>query len=154
LGWRRIGVAAGSRLVALFGRLAALLGHGGALGGNIKEALSHIERSSTLSPDSVHVRRMSGWTCMIAGKHERSIEHFRRAMQLDSMEPWAYEAYWGIAYPHFFTRDRPRDDPGLAVFPVKIGGNLSECIAVERTLDARPTIHAGETIGLLLKGVG
>jgi hypothetical protein len=27
---------------------------------------------------------------------------------------------------------------------------LYECIAVERTLTTRPTIHAGETIGLLL----
>jgi hypothetical protein len=39
---------------------------------------------------------------------------------------------------------------------VKIGGKLYgklyECIAVERTLNTRPTIHAGETIGLLLKG--
>jgi hypothetical protein len=50
-------------------------------------------------------------------------------------------------------RDRPRDNPGL-VGPVKIADKLYECIAVERTLNTRPTIHAGETIGLLLKGVG
>jgi hypothetical protein len=37
---------------------------------------------------------------------------------------------------------------------LKIGGKLYECIAVERTLNARPTIHVGETIGLLLKDVG
>jgi TolB-like protein len=72
-------------------------------GDNIEEALAHIERALALSPDSVHVRRTSGWTCMIAGKHERSIEHFKRAMQLDPMDPWAFEAYWGIAYPLFFT---------------------------------------------------
>jgi hypothetical protein len=47
-------------------------------------------------------------------------------------------------------RDRNRENPGL-VGPVKIAGKLYECIAVERTLDARPTINAGETIGLLLK---
>jgi hypothetical protein len=40
------------------------------------------------------------------------------------------------------------------VGPVKIAGKVYECIAVEGTLDARPTIHAGETIGLLLKGGG
>jgi hypothetical protein len=34
---------------------------------------------------------------------------------------------------------------------VKIGGKLYECIAVERTLSARSTIHAGETIRLLMK---
>jgi hypothetical protein len=50
-------------------------------------------------------------------------------------------------------RDRPRDAPGL-VGPVKIAGMLYECIAVERTLSTRPTIHAGETIGLLLKNTG
>ena len=65
--------------------------------------MAHMGRALALSRTSVHVRRMSGWTCMIASKHERSIEDFRRAMQLESMNPWAYEAYWGIAYPHFFT---------------------------------------------------
>jgi hypothetical protein len=34
------------------------------------------------------------------------------------------------------------------------GLKLYECTAVERTLDTRPTIHAGETIGLLLKDTG
>jgi hypothetical protein len=50
-------------------------------------------------------------------------------------------------------QERNRDDPGL-VGPVKIAGKLYECIAVERTLSRRPTIHAGETIGLLLKNTG
>ena len=36
-------------------------------------------------------------------KHERSIEHFKRAMQLDPMEPWAFHSYYGIALPYFFT---------------------------------------------------
>jgi tetratricopeptide (TPR) repeat protein len=49
-------------------------------GGNLEEALVHIERALALSPDSVHVRRMSGYTCFVAGQHERSIEHFKRAM--------------------------------------------------------------------------
>ena len=47
-------------------------------------------------------------------------------------------------------RERNRDDPGL-VGPVKVAGRVYECIRVERTLAARPVIHAGETIGLLLK---
>jgi hypothetical protein len=47
-------------------------------------------------------------------------------------------------------RERNRDNPGL-VGPVKVAGRFYECIRVERTLDARPAIHAGETIGLLLK---
>ena len=38
--------------------------------------------------------------------------------------------------------------------PLKIGCKLYDCIAVERTLNRRPMIHAGETIDLLLKGVG
>jgi adenylate cyclase len=70
-------------------------------GGDIEEALVHIERALTLSPDSVHVRRMSGYTCFVAGKHERSIEHFKRAMQLDPMEPWAFNSYYGIAFPYY-----------------------------------------------------
>ena len=72
-------------------------------GGNIEEALAHIERALALSPNSAHVRRMSGYTCIVAGKHERSIEHFKRAMQLDPMDPWAFHSYYGIALPHFFT---------------------------------------------------
>jgi TolB-like protein len=72
-------------------------------GGNLEEALVHIERALALSPDSVHVRRMGGYTCFVAGKHEHSIEHFRRAMQLDPMEPWAFHSYYGIALPYFFT---------------------------------------------------
>ena len=43
-----------------------------------------------------------------------------------------------------------RDNPGL-VGPVKIAGRFCECMRVERTLDTRPVIHAGETSGLLLK---
>ena len=46
---------------------------------------------------------MSGYTYFVAGKHERSIEHFKRAMQLDPMEPWAFHSYYGIALPYFFT---------------------------------------------------
>jgi TolB-like protein len=72
-------------------------------GGNLREALVHIERALALSPDSVHVRRMSGYTYFVAGEHEHSIEHFRRAMQLDPMEPWAFHSYYGIALPHFFS---------------------------------------------------
>ena len=47
-------------------------------------------------------------------------------------------------------RERNRDNPGL-VGPVKVAGRFYECMRVERTLDTRPVIHAGETIGLLLK---
>ena len=72
-------------------------------GGNLQEAVVHIDRALALSPNSVHVRRMSGYTYFVAGKHERSIEHFKRAMQLDPMEPWAFHSYYGIALPYFFT---------------------------------------------------
>jgi hypothetical protein len=37
---------------------------------------------------------------------------------------------------------------------VKIARKLDECIAVERTLNRRAMIHAGETICLLLTGAG
>ena len=48
-------------------------------------------------------------------------------------------------------RERNRDDPGL-VGPVNAPpGGSTECIRVERTPSARPVIHAGETIGLLLQ---
>lgn len=72
-------------------------------GGNLQEALVHIERALALSPNSVHVRRMSGYVYFVAGKHEGSIEHFKRAMQLDPMEPLAFHSYYGIALPYFFT---------------------------------------------------
>jgi tetratricopeptide (TPR) repeat protein len=72
-------------------------------GGNKEEALAHIERALALNPDSTHVRRMSGFTCLHTGKHERSIEHFKRAMQLDPMDPWVSDTYHGIALSHFFT---------------------------------------------------
>jgi hypothetical protein len=47
-------------------------------------------------------------------------------------------------------REWNRDDPGL-VGPVNVAGKVYECLRVERTLSARPVIHAGETMGLLLK---
>jgi adenylate cyclase len=72
-------------------------------GGNIEEALVHSERALALAPDSVYVRRMSGWTCTIAGRHEQAVEHFKRAMQLDPMDPWAFVTHRGVAYPYFFT---------------------------------------------------
>jgi TolB-like protein/Tfp pilus assembly protein PilF len=72
-------------------------------GGSLEEAVAHIERALALSPDSVHVRRMSGYTYFVAGNHERSIEHFKRAMQLDPMDPWAFHSCYGIALPYFFT---------------------------------------------------
>jgi hypothetical protein len=37
------------------------------------------------------------------------------------------------------------------VGPVNVAGTVYECIRVERTLDARPVIPAGETIVLLLQ---
>jgi TolB-like protein len=72
-------------------------------GGKIEEALAHIDRALALGPDSVHVRRQSGWTCIVAGEHERSIEHFKRAMQLDPMDPFEYSNYLGMAFSHFYT---------------------------------------------------
>lgn len=72
-------------------------------GGNKDEALVHIERALALNADSTHVRRMSGFTCSFAGKHERSIEHFKRALELDPMDPWASDAYLGIGLSHFFA---------------------------------------------------
>jgi adenylate cyclase len=73
-------------------------------GGHIGEAITHIERALTLSPDSTHVRRMGGFTYVTGGEHERSIEHYKRAIQLDPLDPWAFEASFGIAFPYFFTQ--------------------------------------------------
>ena len=72
-------------------------------GGKIEEALAIVARALSLSPDSTLVRRLSGWTCMIAGERERAIEHFERAMQLDPMDAYAFHTYYGIALRHFFT---------------------------------------------------
>ena len=47
-------------------------------------------------------------------------------------------------------RERYRTDPRL-VGPVKIGGKVYNCIAVECIKLARPTIHVGEVIGLVVQ---
>jgi DNA-directed RNA polymerase subunit RPC12/RpoP len=46
-------------------------------------------------------------------------------------------------------RERYRSDPHL-VGPVSIGGKRYDCMAVECTHLAKPTIHAGEVIGLVV----
>ena len=46
-------------------------------------------------------------------------------------------------------RERYRKDPRL-VGPVRIGGKHHDCIAVECTRLAKPTIHVGEVIGLVV----
>ena len=48
-------------------------------------------------------------------------------------------------------RERYRTDPCL-VGPVRIGGKRYDCIAVECTRPAKPTIHVGEVIGLVSCG--
>ena len=47
-------------------------------------------------------------------------------------------------------RERYRTDSRL-VGPVKIGGKRYDCIAVECTQLAKPTIHVGEVIGLVVQ---
>jgi hypothetical protein len=46
--------------------------------------------------------------------------------------------------------ERYRRDPRL-VGPISIGGKRYDCIAVECTQLAKPTIHVGEVIGLVVQ---
>jgi hypothetical protein len=71
-------------------------------------------------------------------------------MEIPEFTPNGWREIKGAGWLALVDCNRSRDDPGL-VGPVKIAGKLYECIAVKRTLSRRPTIHRGETIGLLLK---
>jgi adenylate cyclase len=97
------------------------------LGGRPKEGIAHIERALALNPNSLLARRYGGWVYWFNGDHERSIENFARSMELSPMDPGAYDAYAGIAFPYFFTRrfeeslawtekalrERPQNAPAL-----------------------------------------
>jgi hypothetical protein len=74
-------------------------------------------------------------------------------MDIPEFKPKGWRDVEGMGWLALVDCDRPRDASGLAG-PVKVGGKVYECIGIERVLSTRPTIHAGETIGLLLKDVG
>jgi tetratricopeptide (TPR) repeat protein len=96
---------------------------------------------------------MSGYTCVIAGKHEEGIEHFRRAMQLDPMDPWAFNAYLGIAFPNFFMGRYEEAlewvDKALLEQPSRVNALLLKIAA--SAMAGRPPKQIQMAIGLLRK---
>jgi adenylate cyclase len=74
------------------------------LGFNPREGLMHIERALALNPNLMLAWRFGGWISWMVGDHEKSIECFEQSIRLSPMDPGAYDAYAGVAYPYYFTR--------------------------------------------------
>jgi adenylate cyclase len=118
------------------------------LGGRPHEGLAHIERALALNPNFLIGRRFGGWVSFFTGDHKKSIEHFERSMELSPMDPGAYDAYAGIAWPYFFTGryedamrwadkalgERPTFSPALCVK------------AVASAMANRPTAEVAEAV--------
>jgi adenylate cyclase len=69
---------------------------------HMDEGLAHVDRALALNPSSLLAWRYGGWTLAMAGRHEKAIEYFDRAMKLAPMGPDVYDLYVGIAQPLFF----------------------------------------------------
>jgi TolB-like protein/class 3 adenylate cyclase len=63
----------------------------GYLGGQLDQGLAYIERALTLNPNSW---RFSGVVSGMIGKHEKSIQCFKQAMQLSPLDSLAHNHTW------------------------------------------------------------
>jgi adenylate cyclase len=74
----------------------------GYLGGQLKQGLAYIERALTLNPNLVFAWQLRGVASGMIGKHENSIQCFKRAMQLSPRDRLAHQSYMGISHSYFF----------------------------------------------------
>jgi TolB-like protein/Tfp pilus assembly protein PilF len=71
------------------------------LTGESEEALSWIERSLQLNPNSAGAWMVSGMVRAYAGDSTTAIAHFERSIELNPLDPLVYITWYGIAFAHF-----------------------------------------------------
>ena len=73
------------------------------LGDRPEEGLPHLERALALNPNSLLVVRYAGLVFGMVGNHARGLALYERTMQINPLDTWAFETYFGIALLHFFA---------------------------------------------------
>lgn len=73
-------------------------------GEDFEGGLALIDRALELNPNAAQAWVFSGWVNMYIGKAELSIEHFRRAMRLNPLDPTAYRTHAGLAFAYLCLR--------------------------------------------------
>ncbi|MGE0117361.1 MAG: adenylate/guanylate cyclase domain-containing protein [Dongiaceae bacterium] len=71
------------------------------LTGESEDALTLIERSLRLNPNSAGAWMASGMTRAYAGDSAMAIPHFERSIQLNPLDPLVYITWFGIGFAHF-----------------------------------------------------
>ena len=72
-------------------------------GENFGDGLALIERALELNPNAAQAWVFSGWVNMYIGKADRSVEHFRRAMRLNPLDPAGYRTHSGLAFAYLLN---------------------------------------------------
>jgi adenylate cyclase len=70
--------------------------------GQFDLGLAAIDKALALDPNSAWAWLRSGWSNNHAGKPDKAIEHFQRAMRLSPLDPMRFNALIGIGAAHFY----------------------------------------------------
>src|SRR5262245_14396959 len=151
----------------------ALATGGFALGlvvGDIEQGATFIDRALVLNPNLASAWSFSGYMRIHLGQPKLAIEHFRRAMRLNPLDPLQFLAQHGIALAHFVAgsydeasswaaialRGNPKHHPTLRVFAASnaLAGRLDDAQkAMARLREIDPTLRVSDLGDLLLFGV-
>ena len=74
--------------------------------GQVKQALSHIDRAAQLSPEDPFIELTRGWTLFAAGKYKKARESFANMLYLTADFEYASSAKLGTALSYYFEGDK------------------------------------------------
>lgn len=73
--------------------------------GDIKAGIALVDRALLLNPNLAVAWQRSGWLRVYAGDCEVAIEHLKRAMRLNPLDPLMHLAYSAMAFGYFLLGD-------------------------------------------------
>ena len=73
------------------------------LGERPREGLQHLERALALNPNNLMISRYAGLVHNLLGDHAKALALYERTVRFGSLNPDAWESYFGIALVHFFA---------------------------------------------------
>ncbi len=73
--------------------------------GDIKAGIALVDRALLLNPNLAVAWQRSGWLGVYAGDCEVAIEHLKRAMRLNPLDPLMHLAYSAMAFGYFLLGD-------------------------------------------------
>jgi adenylate cyclase len=109
-------------------------------GENMEDGLVLIERALELNPNAAQAWVFSGFVNMYIGRADRSVEHFRRAMRLNPLDPTGYRTHSGLAFAYLCLRQYDE-----AVSWGRRAMHESSRFAVTHRVLAASLAHAGQT---------